>query len=55
MFEGDWRPKRLVVLEFENLEAARRWYDSAGYGEAKRLREDAATMQMVAVEGQQSA
>lgn len=55
VFEGDWRPKRLVVLEFENLEAARRWYDSAGYGEAKRLREGAATMQMVAVEGQQNA
>ena len=49
--EGDWQPKRLVVLEFENLEAAKRWYDSADYGEAKRLREDAATIQMVAVEG----
>ena len=49
--EGDWQPKRLVVLEFENLEAAKRRYDSADYGEAKRLREDAATIQMVAVEG----
>ena len=28
VFEGDWQPKRLVALEFDNLEAARRWYDS---------------------------
>jgi uncharacterized protein (DUF1330 family) len=49
--EGDWQPRRLVVLEFENLDAAKRWYDSPDYGEAKRLRENAATIQMVAVEG----
>jgi uncharacterized protein (DUF1330 family) len=40
-----------VVLEFEDLEAAKRWYDSPEYREAKRLREDAATLQAVAVEG----
>ena len=26
--EGDWKPNRLVVLEFPSLEQARRWYDS---------------------------
>ena len=51
VLEGDWRPKRLVVLEFEDLEAAKRWYDSPEYQEARRLREDAATLHMVAVEG----
>jgi uncharacterized protein (DUF1330 family) len=40
-----------VVLEFEDLEAARRWYRSPEYGEAKQLREGAATMRLVAVEG----
>jgi uncharacterized protein (DUF1330 family) len=51
VLEGDWRPKRIVVLEFEDLEAAKRWYDSPEYREARRLREDAATLHAVAVEG----
>ena len=51
VLEGDWRPKRLVLLEFEDLEAAKRWYDSPEYQEARRLREGAATLHIVAVEG----
>ena len=51
VLEGDWTPKRLVVLEFEDLEAAKRWYDSPSYQEAIRLREGAANLRMVAVEG----
>jgi uncharacterized protein (DUF1330 family) len=51
VLEGDWRPKRLVVLEFEDLDAAKRWYESAEYQEAIRLREGAANLHMVAVEG----
>jgi uncharacterized protein (DUF1330 family) len=51
VLEGDWHPKRLVVLEFENLDAAKRWYDSPEYREAKRLRQGAAELHMVAVEG----
>ena len=49
--EGDWAPKRIVVLEFEDLEAAKRWYDSPEYLEARALREGAATMRMIAVAG----
>ncbi len=51
VLEGDWQPKRLVVLEFEDLEAAKRFYDSPEYKEAKRLREGAASLNMVAVQG----
>jgi uncharacterized protein (DUF1330 family) len=51
VLEGDWRPQRLVVLEFEDLEAIRRFYDSPAYQEAKALREGAATLHMVAVQG----
>ena len=51
VLEGDWRPRRLVVLQFDDLAQARRWYDSPDYQAAKRLREGAATMRMVAVEG----
>ena len=51
VLEGDWEPKRLVVLEFENLEAAKRFYESADYQEVKKLRDGAASLRMVAVEG----
>ena len=51
VLEGDWTPTRLVILEFDDLEAARRWYRSPEYEEVKRLREGAATMRFVAVEG----
>jgi uncharacterized protein (DUF1330 family) len=49
--EGDWQPSRLVVLEFEDLAAAKRWYESDVYQEAKQLREGAAHLRMVAVQG----
>ena len=51
VLEGDWHPSRLVVLEFEDLAAAKRWYESEGYQEAKELREGAAHLRMVAVRG----
>lgn len=51
VLEGDWRPSRLVVLEFENLAAARSWYDSEIYQQAKTLRDGAARLRMVAVQG----
>jgi uncharacterized protein (DUF1330 family) len=51
VLEGEWRPKRLVVLEFENLEAAKRLYESEEYQEVKKLRDGAANLNMVAVEG----
>jgi uncharacterized protein (DUF1330 family) len=51
VLEGDWRPPRLVVLEFEDLAAARRWYESEAYRHARRLREGAARMRMVVVQG----
>jgi uncharacterized protein (DUF1330 family) len=50
VLEGDWNPSRLVVLEFENLDAAKGFYSSAEYQEVKRLREGAARLNMVAVE-----
>jgi uncharacterized protein (DUF1330 family) len=51
VLEGDWQPSRLVVLEFEDLEAAKRWYASQRYQEAKNLRQGAAQLRMVAVQG----
>ena len=51
VLEGDWDPARIVVLEFPDLETVKRWYESPGYQEAKQLRDGAANLRMVAVEG----
>jgi uncharacterized protein (DUF1330 family) len=51
VLEGDWLPTRLVILEFDDLDAAKRWYESPEYQEARQLREGAATFRVVAVEG----
>jgi uncharacterized protein (DUF1330 family) len=39
------------MLEFEDLATAKRWYESGVYQQAKRLREGAAHLRMVAVQG----
>lgn len=49
--EGDWSPKRLVILQFPSVEKARAWWDSAEYREAKALRQATASTQMIVVEG----
>jgi uncharacterized protein (DUF1330 family) len=51
VLEGDWQPSRLVLLEFEDLAAAKRWYASEVYQETKKLREGAARVRLVAVQG----
>jgi uncharacterized protein (DUF1330 family) len=51
VLEGEWEPTRLVVLEFEDLDAVKRWYESPEYQAAKKLREGAADLRMVAVQG----
>ncbi|HVS85783.1 MAG TPA: DUF1330 domain-containing protein [Gaiellaceae bacterium] len=51
VLEGDWEPARIVILEFPDLDAAKAWYVSPEYEDAKRLRAGAAKLRMVAVEG----
>jgi uncharacterized protein (DUF1330 family) len=49
--EGDWAPKRLVIMEFPSLEAARGWYESDDYAELRKLRQAASVTDIVVVEG----
>ena len=49
--EGDWKPGRVVVLEFPSVEQAKAWWSSAGYAPAKAIRQSAAETQMILVEG----
>ena len=49
--EGDWRPKRMVVIEFDDVDHARAWHDSELYAPARALREASADTRMILVEG----
>jgi len=49
--EGDDESRRIVVLEFDTVEAAKAFYDSPEYREARDARENAADFQMIVVEG----
>lgn len=50
--EGRQAPARVVVIEFPSYDAVQTLYNSPEYTAARTAREGAATMQIVAVEGQ---
>jgi uncharacterized protein (DUF1330 family) len=50
--EGDWTPRRLVILEFPTVEQARAWWESPEYAPAKALRQRCARADLVITEGQ---
>ena len=49
--EGDWQPHRTVVLEFQDMDTLKRWYDSEAYAAIKGIRLRAASASVMAVEG----
>jgi uncharacterized protein (DUF1330 family) len=49
--EGDWLPTRLVILQFDTMEQAKNWLNSTEYSEARNLRHQTASSQMVVIEG----
>ena len=49
--EGDWSPKRLVILEFESAERARQWLNSPEYRAARQMRQRTTRTNMVVIEG----
>ncbi len=49
--EGDWNPKRLVILKFESMARAKEWYESEEYRGPKALRHRSANTNLVLVEG----
>ena len=51
ILEGDWSPKRLVVLEFPSIETAKEFYDSDEYRPVKAIRLKSTNSNMVLVEG----
>jgi len=51
IMEGNWKPRRIVVLEFPSVEQAKRWYDSEDYRQLKALRQKASNSNIILVEG----
>jgi uncharacterized protein (DUF1330 family) len=52
VFEGNWKPGRIVVLQFESMAAAKAFYDSALYRKARDARAGATEQfDMICVEG----
>ena len=49
--EGDWKPKRIVVLEFDNMERAKAWLNSPEYIEPRKQRHRTAKTRMILVDG----
>jgi len=45
------KPGVIVVLEFESIDQARKFYESEGYQAAKAVREEACDTDLVIVEG----
>jgi len=52
ILEGKWTPpQRMVVVEFDTVDQAKRFYDSAEYQAARKVRQNAAEMNMLVIAG----
>lgn len=51
VLEGDWEPTRVVLIEFDSVEQAKRWWTSPEYEAIKPLRQAAANSSLLVVEG----
>jgi uncharacterized protein (DUF1330 family) len=51
VLEGDWQPKRIVVLQFDSMQRAKDWLHCEEYREPRKMRHRTARTNMVLVEG----
>jgi uncharacterized protein (DUF1330 family) len=51
VLEGDWQPKRIVVLEFPSMDRAKGWLNCEEYREPRKMRHATARTNMILVEG----
>lgn len=49
--EGDWKPDRLVAIEFPNMVQLKSWYTSPEYQKIISIRHRASTGRLIAIEG----
>lgn len=51
VLEGDWRPKRMMCLEFATMAALKRWWTADEYRSLVPLRQRVSKANVIAVEG----
>lgn len=51
VYEGDWEPRRIVVLEFPSVAAWEEFYTGPVYQELKAVRDECSSARLVSVEG----
>jgi uncharacterized protein (DUF1330 family) len=51
VYEGDWTPRRIVLLEFPNVAAWETFYNGPVYQGLKHIRDACSSARLVSVEG----
>ena len=51
VFEGDWKPRRLVLFEFPSVAAFESFYNGDVYRNLKPIRDACSSARLVSVEG----
>ena len=51
VYEGDWTPRRIVVLEFPSVSAWEAFYNGDIYQGLKSVRDECSSARLVSVEG----
>ena len=51
VYEGDWEPRRIVLLEFPSVAAWEEFYNSATYQGLKQIRDACSSARLVSVVG----
>lgn len=51
IYEGDWTPRRIVVLEFPSVSAWETFYNGPTYQALKAVRDQCSSARLVSVEG----
>ncbi len=51
VYEGDWEPRRIVLLEFPTAQAADDFYNGETYRKLKAIRDECSSARLVMVEG----
>jgi uncharacterized protein (DUF1330 family) len=51
LLEGEWDTRRIIVIEFPDMAAARGWYESEDYAPLRTLRQSASDTNIILVEG----
>ncbi len=50
VLEGDWHPRRTVIIEFPDMAALKSFYDSEEYSKLREIRWRSADSRLVAIE-----